>query len=55
MRIGEQVEFEGFIIEDGAAGYWVLDWDYESEAPLAFCPTVAAAEYWILRYLNGGA
>lgn len=54
MRVHREA-FEGFIIEEGAAGLWVLDWDYETEQPLAFCPSVESARAWILRYLNGGA
>lgn len=52
MKIHRE-SFEGFIIEEGAAGFWVLDWDYESDQPLAFCPTVEAAKTWILRHLGG--
>ena len=53
MKIGEQVEFEGYLIERGAGGFWVIDWDYESEETVALCRTLDDARSWILEMIGG--
>lgn len=42
-------QFLGYIIEQTALGFWVLDWDYETETPIGpVHKSRYAAENWIL-------
>lgn len=35
LKIGQKINHEGYLIERGGAGYYICDWDYESETVIA--------------------
>lgn len=48
-----KVQYLGFLIERGAFGWYVLDWDYETETVIHLAKNKTAAMNWIDRRTFG--